>query len=85
MSSSCSRAAPPSPNLQVSDLRDEPPGDAQEIPWRFVGNRAWRLNEPHLSYSGAATRDSFFMDHREHLEIYLDGLRTAGVPDGSAA
>ena len=47
---------------------------------------AERLNERHPGYSCETTRDDFFfMDHPEHLEIYLDGLRKAGVPEGPAA
>jgi TolB-like protein/Flp pilus assembly protein TadD len=47
---------------------------------------AERLYERHPGYSCETTRDDFFfMDHPEHLEVYLDGLRTAGVPDGPSA
>lgn len=43
-----------------------------------------RLNERHPGYSCATTRDDFFfMDSPDLLAVYLDGLRKAGVPEGS--
>ncbi len=44
---------------------------------------AERLYERHAGYTCETTRDDFFfMDHPDHLAIYLDGLRKAGVPEG---
>ena len=44
---------------------------------------AERLYERHPGYTCETTRDDFFfMDHPDHLAIYLDGLRKAGVPEG---
>lgn len=44
-----------------------------------------RLNERHPGYSCETTRDDFFfMDSPDLLAVYLDGLRKAGVPEGSA-
>ena len=35
-------------------------------------------------YSCEVARDDFFfMDDPEHLELYLDGLRKAGIPEHS--
>ena len=39
-----------------------------------------RLNERHPGYSCETARDDFFfMEHPKHLEIYIDGLKRAGV------
>ena len=44
---------------------------------------AERFYERHPGYTCETSRDDFFfMDHPDHLAIYLDGLRKAGVPEG---
>ncbi len=42
------------------------------------------LFERRPDYSCEVARDDFFfMDDPEHLELYLDGLRKAGIPEHS--